>query len=280
MARKFSRSRFFHWIREYGATIVAGNPTTINMLMNGSDKVSAADVPTLRFMTSSSAPLLVEEWQRFEGRFGIAIAQGYGSSEAGWIAGSNERTRRLGSVGRPLPYHDLKIVDQEGRPLPPGEIGFVELGNDRDREYRYLAEDGSVRVGARGRLRTGDLGHLDGEGYLYVTGREKDLIIRGGVNIAPVEIDGILLQHPEVAEAATVGVPNRIYGEEVVSYVVFKPGRQVTEETLFAHCRERLPAFKTPKRFIFRTGLPKSDRGKMDRKALIEEWKRSDAGFD
>jgi acyl-coenzyme A synthetase/AMP-(fatty) acid ligase len=278
MARKFSRSRFFGWIRTHEATIAAGNPTTLSMLMRNEDGVSGADLPTLRFMTSSSAPLTVEEAKRFEDRFEVPIGQGYGTSEAGWIAGSNETSRRLGSVGRPLPYHELRIVGGDGRPLPAGEAGLVELGNDPDREYRYVSEDGTVKVHARGRFRTGDLGYLDDDGYLFVTGRERDLIIRGGVNIAPLEIDGVLMRRAEIAEAATVGIPDSIYGEEVVSYVVVKPDARIGEAALLAHCGAYLPAFKAPKAIRFTDSLPKTARGKIDRKSLIEDWQRARAG--
>jgi acyl-CoA synthetase (AMP-forming)/AMP-acid ligase II len=277
MARKFSRSRFFGWIRDHKATIAAGNPTTLNMLMSEAGALSGADFPSLRYITSSSAPLTVEEAKRFEARFKIPIGQGYGTSEAGWIAGSNDATRRLGSVGKPLPYHDLKIVDAEGCALPAGEIGLVELGNDPAREYRYVDPNGGVQVHARGRFRTGDLGYLDADGYLFITGRERDLIIRGGVNIAPIEIDGVLLQREEVAEAATIGVPDPIYGEEVVSYVVLKPDAAIGEAALLKHCGASLPAFKAPKQILFREALPKSERGKIDRRALIAEWQREAA---
>jgi acyl-CoA synthetase (AMP-forming)/AMP-acid ligase II len=134
-----------------------------------------------------------------------------------------------------------------------------------------------VKVHATGRFRTGDLGYLDADGYLFITGRERDLIIRGGVNIAPIEIDGVLLQRDEVAEAATIGVPDPIYGDEVVSCVVLAPGTNVTEAALLAHCGATLPAFKAPKQILFRDALPKTERGKIDRKALIADWMRDNA---
>ena len=273
MARKFSQSRYFDWIREFGITVAAGNPTTINMLVNRPVAVSGAELPDLRYITSSSAALMVADWKAFEEMYGIRIAQGCGTSEAGWIAGSNERTRRMGSVGRPHAYQNLTIVDDEGSALPAGEIGAIELGRHPDNEFRYLAEDGSYRVNARGRARTGDLGYLDADGYLYITGRARDLIIRGGINIAPTEIDNLVLQMPGVAEAATVGVPDRIYGEEVVVYVVPRPDAALDEAAVLAHCEAALPHAKRPKEAIFRESLPKTERGKMDRKALVEEWR-------
>ena len=275
MARRFSQSRYFEWIREFGITVAACNPTAINMLINRPIPVSGADLPHLRYITSSSAALMVADWKAFEEMYGIRIAQGYGSSEAGWIAGSNERTRRMGSVGRPHAYQNLAIVDDEGNPLPAGEIGAIELGRHPDNEFRYLAEDGSYRVNARGRARTGDLGYLDADGYLHITGRTRDLIIRGGINIAPTEIDNLVLQMPEVAEAATIGVPDRIYGEEVVVYVVRKPGAALDEVAVLAHCEAVLPHAKRPKQAVFRAELPKNERGKMDRQALVAEWRDS-----
>lgn len=275
LGRKFSRRRFFGDIGRLKATIAAGNPTVINMLLQGPDRARGTDLPHLRFVTSSSAPLLVEEWRRFEERFGITVAQGYGTSETGWIAGCDDRTRRFGTVGRPLPYHRAAIVGGDGRELPPGEIGRVEVGGFEDNAYRYIAEDGEIRINAVGRTRTGDIGYLDADGYLHLTGREKELIIRGGVNISPVEIDDVLLQLPGVAEAATIGVPDRIYGEEVVSYVVLKPETRLAASDILKICSERVSAFKAPKQIVFCNSLPKTERGKLDRKALLQEWRRT-----
>jgi acyl-coenzyme A synthetase/AMP-(fatty) acid ligase len=275
MAKKFSATRFFDDLRAHGVTVAAGNPTVINMLLGTGAPVGRKDLPTLRFVTSSSAPLLPEQWRRFEERFGIPVAQGYGSSETAWIAVNPGRERRFGSVGRPLAYHRLAIVDAAGRALPLGEIGHVELGAWDDNDYRYLGDDGTVRVSSRGRIRPGDIGYLDTEGFLHLTGREKELIIRGGVNISPVEIDGVLMQCAEISEAATVGVPDTVWGEEVVSYVVMRPGSQFAPDELMRFCATQLPPFKAPKQILLRDQLPKSERGKLDRKALVAEWNRS-----
>jgi acyl-CoA synthetase (AMP-forming)/AMP-acid ligase II len=123
-------------------------------------------------------------------------------------------------------------------------------------------------------MKSGDLGFLDDEGYLHLTGRAKDLIIRGGVNISPVEIDGVLMRRPEVVEACTVGVPDKVYGEEVVAYVVLRPGSGVGADDILRHCHVTLPAFKAPKRIVLSDALPKTERGKLDRKALVERWRR------
>lgn len=272
LAEKFSASRFFQHLHEHEVTISTGNPTTINILLNSEQNARRDDVPKLRFITSSSAPLLLEEWKRFEQKFGIPVAQGCGASEASWIAAIPGERRRLGTVGRPFAYHDLAIVDSEGRRLPAGEIGYVELGGLGDHPFRYLGDDGEVKVHSRGRFRTGDLGSLDAEGFLTLSGREKELIIRGGAKISPVEIDSFLMQHADVIEAATIGVPDAVYGEEVMSYVVARPG--VDADTLLRYCAGALPAFKAPKRIVLSaSSLPKTERGKLDRRALAERWK-------
>ena len=277
MAQKFSASRFFPHVREHRVTVAAGNPTTINILLNGDGAAHRDNLPSLRFLTSSSAPLTVEEWRRFEERIGIPIAQGYGSSETGWIAAIPGERRRHGTVGRPFPYHDIAIVGGNGQ-LDKGVIGQVEIGGFPNHDYRYLAEDGRVTVSCRGRMLTGDLGLIDEDGYLRVTGRAKDLIIRGGVNISPLEIDSFLMQHPALIEVATVGVPDAVYGEEVVSYVVARPGGGVDAATLLRYCSDGLPAFKAPKRIVLTAALPKTERGKLDRRALAEQWRRDTGG--
>ena len=275
LAEKFSASRFFAHLREHGVTIATGNPTTINILLNSGQSAHRDDVPKLRYMTSSSAPLLLEEWKKFEQRFGIPVAQGCGASEVSWIAAIPGEARRLGKVGRPLPYHDLAIVDAEGRRLPPGDIGYIELGGlGADHPFRYLGEDGEIKIHCRGRFRTGDLGALDGDGFLTITGREKDLIIRGGAKISPLEIDSFLMQHADVIEAATIGVPDAIYGEEVMSYVVVRPGAGLAADDILSYCAGTLPAFKAPKKIVLSpSALPKTERGKLDRKALAERWR-------
>ncbi len=275
MGRKFTRSRFFQHIAEYGATIAAGNPTTINMLLNSDDPLNVEALSSLRFVISSSAPLLSEDWRRFEQHFGIPVAQSYGCSEIGWIATNPGADRHIGTVGKPAPYHKLAIVNDRGQPLPVEEIGHVEVGGFPDNDYRYLTEDGTIKVHSRGRLRTGDIGFLDADGYLHITGREKDLIIRGGINISPLEIDSILMQRPEVIEVATVGIPDRTYGEEVVSFVVARPGANIDVDDLLRYCGTFLPAAKAPKQIVLSNYLPKTARGKLDRRALAQQWTSS-----
>ena len=272
LARKFSHSRYFDWLAKYRATIAAGNPTTLNMLNNRPHVITGADLPHLRYIFSSSAPLLRKDWSAFEARYHIPIAQGFGASEINWITGCDELSRRFGSVGRPLANQTLRIVDADGASLPVGEAGAVEVERGKDAVYRYLRADGSLYTHATGRIQTGDLGYLDDDGYLFLTGRSKEIIIRGGINISPREIDNIVLELAGVAEAATIGVPDDIHGEAIVVFLALKPGIELSREDVLAHCRARLAEAKVPQQIVVMAALPKTARGKMDRRALVAAW--------
>jgi len=271
VARRFSRSRFFDWIRRHGITFAAGVPTVINMLLNEPTGVTADDTPSLRLMTCSTAPLSPEQWKRFEETYGVTLLQLYGMSEAGWICGNRHYRRRMGTVGPPARHQEFAIVDAEGAPCPPGTEGEVEIGGPQTC-IATITPEGEWTDERDRRMRTGDLAVMDEDGFVTVTGRTKDLIIRGGVNIAPLEIDNILLQDPRIGEAAAVGVPDPIYGEEVVCYVVPRPGEALAEDEVLAHCAGRLPEFKRPKHAYIVDALPKSDRGKVRRDDLKALW--------
>lgn len=275
MAKHFSQSRYFDWLREHEIDIGFVVPTIINMLLSRPQPVTGHDLPRLRFLTSSSAPLLDEQWRRFETTYGIVLAQSAGSSEGGNTAAHRGAARKIGTIGRPLKYQAIRIVDRDGNDLPSGETGEIIVGGGKQQAYGYLNPDGTIeRMPADGH-HTGDLGFFDADGHLHITGRAKELIIRGGVNIAPLEIDAVLAAHPAVAEAGAFGVPHPIYGEEVVAYVTLKDGAQATPDELAAHCAGRLPAFKTPKEVYIRDALPKNPRGKLDRVALMAHYKEA-----
>ena len=178
----------------------------------------------------------------------------------------------MGSVGKPLAYHRLSIIGEDGAVLSAGEIGHIELGAETSREYGYLKGDGSIDVTHVGRLRTGDLGYLDEEGYLFITGRAKDLIIRGGINISPMEIDYVISQFPGISAVASVGVPDDIYGEEVAAFVVINKDVSPRVDEILHHCRTYLAEIKVPKSIHIINALPRNARGKLDRKALKELW--------
>ena len=270
-ARRFSRGRFFDWIADYRPTVTIGVPTVVNMLLRDDGPPPGAGFAGVRFMSSSTAPLMVSQHERFEETYGIELMQLYGMSEGGVVAGNHAGKRRIGSVGPPGLYQNLRIVDANGTPVPAGRIGEIEIGGAQN-AAAYLLEGGAVEPIRGTRLKTGDLGYIDEDGFLHVTGRAKDVIIRGGVNIAPLEIDNVLTRHKAVAEAATIGVPDPVYGEAVVSYVAVRPGASLAARDLERHCEETLPEFKRPREILVRDGLPKNAHGKIDRAALRAEW--------
>ena len=275
LARKFSASRFFNWIKDHQATIAAGNPTTISMLINRPSEIRGGDIPHLRYITSSSAPLLIQDWQNFEALYDVKVCQGYGASEVGWISASNENCRKQGSVGKPLAYQNLKVVDDDGEPLPAPSIGFIELGPSQETEFKYLDENGDKHISAKGRVKTGDMGYYDEEGYLFISGRQKDLIIRGGINISPLEIENVISGLPGIAEVAAFGIEDKIYGEGVAAVVVLQDQCDLSVEDVINHCQQNLSAVKIPERVNITEQLPKTDRGKLDRKSLKELWSQN-----
>jgi acyl-coenzyme A synthetase/AMP-(fatty) acid ligase len=270
VAKRFSHSRFFDWIQKYGITFSAGVPTVVNMLLNKPLGYTAKDVPTLRLMSCSSAPLTAQQWQQFEDMYGVTLLQWYGMSETGWICGNRHYKKKMGTVGPPAPHQELIIVDSTGKECPPDVEGEITVGGPQ-MAIGYLLDDGSIEPVLGKRMTTGDLGIQDADGFVRVTGRRKDLIIRGGVNIAPLEIDEILIKLQSIAEAAAVGVPDKIYGEEVVCYVVPKD-KTLTEAIVLEHSRQFLPSAKMPKQVLIVPELPKSDRGKVLRDKLREAW--------
>ena len=272
LARKFSQSHFFDWLRDYHITVAAGVPTVINMLLARPVPIHQKDLPALRYMTSSSAPLAREKHEEFEARYGIQVIQAGGMSEAGFMAGNSPRWRKLGSLGKPMRHTRLTFVDEAGRECGPGEEGEMVVAG-RKMAAGYVAPGGGMTPIPKDGFPTGDMGYRDAEGFIFLTGRKKDLIIRGGVNVSPMEVTNALLEHAAVLEAATVGVPDAIYGEEVASFVVRRPGGGATAEELLEHCRGRLPEFKVPKAILFVDAIPKTDRGKVAKKDLVSLWR-------
>ncbi|NQU70459.1 MAG: long-chain fatty acid--CoA ligase [Rhodospirillales bacterium] len=277
MARRFSHGRFFDWIRDNGITVVAGVPTVVNMLLSKPVAVTGDDLPSLRLMTSSSAPLAPDQWRAFEELYKIKLLQFYGASEGGWLCGNRHDWCKLGTAGLAARHMDLAIIDGDGATCPPDVEGEITIRGPQT-AVATITPDGVYEdhrpYRLIDRMRSGDLGVMDSDGFVTVTGRVKDLIIRGGVNIAPLEIDGVVMRHDKIHEAAAVGIPDEIYGEEIICYVVLRDRAMLEDGKLDAHCRTILPHVKTPKRFITVTELPKSDRGKIRRDALKELWAR------
>ena len=224
-------------------------------------------------MTSSTAPLSVDKHLEFEKTYGIQIVQLAGGTETGFMCGNHPGRRKLGSIGRPTLNMRVRILDDAGRELPPGEEGEMVVDGRQLASAYWLGPDRLVPIPQEG-FRNGDLARRDDEGYVYITGRKKDIIIKGGVNIASLEITNCLLEHADVADAATLGVRDDIYGEVPVGFAAPRPGRRPAEAALLERCRSRLVAFKVPAAIVVVDSVPKNANGKIDREALGAMWQR------
>src|SRR5206468_10978892 len=197
--------------------------------------------------------------------------QDCGLTGAGGMPGNPPDERRVDSMGPPMPHVVASIISETGAACAPGDEGEL-LVSGRQMASAYLTARGRLEPIPQDGFLTGDLARVDADGYLYVTGRKKDLIIRGGVNVAPAEITTALLAHAAVADAATIGVPDAVYGEAIVSFVAARPGQRVTPAQMREHCRARLAAFKVPAHVIVVDVIPKTERGKVARRALEQLW--------
>jgi len=274
MPHRFSVSNFWEQVAQYGCTWINLVPTMISYLLNAAEgRTSPPDTSGIRFCRSASAPLPPAQHTAFEERFGLGVIETMGLTETAAPCFTNPldpARRKLGSPGQAF-GNEARIVDAEGRDLPAGETGEILVrGPNVMKGYFKNPEETAKTLLADGWLRTGDLGHFDEDGFLFVTGRIKELIIKGGENIAPREIDEALLNHPAVLEAAVVGIPDEHYGQELMACVVLKEGESCTAEALREFCVKVLGAFKTPKIFRFLDELPRGPSGKIQRLRLLE----------
>jgi long-chain acyl-CoA synthetase len=275
MPHRFSVSQWWTLVGRYRPTWLNVVPTIIAYLTHGPDLTlaQAAASRCVRFARSASAPLPPEQHRAFETRFGISVLEAMGLTECASVAFANPldpRERKVGSPGRPLGMA-ARVVAPDGTVLGTSERGEIELaGENVMLRYHRDPEATARTLRPGGWLATGDLGYRDADGFYFITGRLKELIIKGGENIAPREIDEALLLHPAVLEAAAVGIPDLEYGQEILACVVLKPSCVCSEEELRAHCLRELGRYKTPKAFRFVTELPKGPSGKVQRLKLVE----------
>jgi malonyl-CoA/methylmalonyl-CoA synthetase len=251
------------------ATVLMGVPTFYTRLL-GDERFTAALAAGVRLFVSGSAPLLRETFDAFEARTGQRILERYGMSEAGMIT-SNPLAgeRRGGTVGPPLPGVSVRVADAADAPLPAGETGAIQIrGPNVFLGYWGMPEKTREEFTADGWFRTGDVGRFDDDGYLSIVGRAKDLIISGGFNVYPKEIEIELDALPGVLESAVIGLPHADFGEAVTAVVVPRPGATLDASALVASLRGRLAAFKLPKRVIVVDELPRNAMGKVQKAEL------------
>jgi len=240
-----------------------------------------ADLSSVQLCSVGSAPLAPFVIERLQAKMpDAAVNNNYGMTEAGsvyCITPKGEAVRRPGAVGQPVPPAEVEIVDEDGKAVPTGEVGEVRLHiPGRTREY-FGDPEATADTWVDGWLVTGDLGRVDEDGYLYIVGRSKDVIIRGGNNIHATDVEHVILSHPDVAEAAVVGAPHPVLGEDVVAFVVLKPGAKVGAEELRSFVLEQLADYKVPRRWQFVGSLPRNATGKVVKPKLRQQLEEATA---
>jgi long-chain acyl-CoA synthetase len=271
---KFEVETVLKMIQKHRPTLFPGAPTIYIGLLNH-PKIKQYDLSSIDSCISGSAPLPVEVQQKFEEITGGKLVEGYGLTESSPVTHSNflwDRPRIKGSIGVPYPDTDAAILSLDSREvLPAGEIGEIAVKGPQVMKGYWNRQEETLQTIQNGWLMTGDLGYMDKEGYFYVVDRKKDMIIAGGFNIYPREIEEVLYEHEEIVEAVVAGVPDLYRGETVKAYVVLKKGSTITHDELDQFARKHLAVYKVPKVYEFRDELPKNVVGKVLRRMLVEE---------
>jgi long-chain acyl-CoA synthetase len=267
---RFDPKRVLAAIAAEKVTVFEGVPTMYSALLSAAEGVDV-DASSLRVCVSGGAALPVEVLRQFEARFGCIILEGYGLSETSPVASFNHpnAVRKVGSVGTPIRGVQMRVVDERGNELPVGEPGEVQIrGHNVMKGYLGLPEATAASI-VDGWFATGDIGRIDDDGYFYIVDRKKALIIRGGYNVYPREIEEVLYEHPAVAEAAVVGIAHDTLGEEVGAAVALVPGATTTVDELQAFVKERVAAYKYPRRIWLVDSLPMGPTGKILRRQIV-----------
>lgn len=276
MLPRFEPKTALHAMQEEQITVFAGVPTMYWALLNYPEAENydlKAIAKKLRLCVSGGASMPVEVMKSFEKRFSVPILEGYGLSESSPIASFNhlDRERKVGSVGIPIWGVEMRIVDENDQPVPQGEKGEIVIRGHNIMKGYYKREEINREVLRNGWFHTGDVGTMDEDGFFYIVDRTKDMIIRGGFNVYPREIEEVMMQHPAISYAAVLGVPDDRNGEEIKAFVVLKAGEKLQTEGLIDWCKEKLASYKYPRHIEFRESLPMTATGKILKKELRKE---------
>ncbi|HDZ18181.1 hypothetical protein LCGC14_1216330 [marine sediment metagenome] len=266
-----------HWetVEKYKASTFSAVPTVLSILLRMPHE--NLDLTSLKFIICGAAPLPVEVFKEFEETFDCMIVEGYGLTEGTCASSVNplptetEDRRKVGSIGLPLPGNEMKIVDSDGKDVPPNTKGEIVIKGDNVMKGYFKNPEANAETLKGNWLYTGDVGLMDDDGFFFITDRKKDMIIRGGENIYPREIEEVLYSHPDVSLATVIGVRDKIYGELPKAFIVLKEGKSVTDEQIIDYCKKNLANFKVPKYVEFRDDLPKTPTGKIMKQPLREE---------
>jgi long-chain acyl-CoA synthetase len=265
MLPRFDPEKALEIIERDGVTVFQGVPTMYNAMLHA-ERADSTDTSKMRMCMSGGAAIPVELIRGFEEKFGCIILEGYGLSETSPVASFNhpDRERKAGSIGTPIEGVEMQVWDNEGNELPQGEVGEIVIrGHNVMKGYWDRPDATREAIDDEGWFRTGDMAKVDDDGYFFIVDRKKDLIIRGGYNVYPREIEEVLYEHPAVQEAAVVAVPDEALGEEVGAAVVVCKGESLTADELKAYVKEQVAAYKYPRKIWFIDELPKGPTGKI-----------------
>ena len=268
MAR-FDASRALDIIAADHVTVFEGVPTMYSALLEQQAR-QPRDMASLRLGVSGGAALPVETLRRFEAGFDCMVLEGYGLSETSPVASFNhpQKERKVGSIGTPIAGVDFKLIDDDGRETAPGQPGEIAIRGHNVMKGYWQKPDETAAALADGWFKTGDIARVDDDGYYYIVDRKKDLIIRGGFNIYPREVEEVLYEHPAVLEAAVIGLPHESLGEEIGAAIALREGQSASLEELQTFVKERLAAYKYPRRLWLVDSLPKGPTGKIVRRLV------------
>lgn len=272
---KFSAKKFWNIISDYQITSFGSVATMLAMLLNTYPDGVPEGLKTdqLRFAMCGSAPVPAKVMKKFEETFNCSVIEGYGLSESTCRSTFNppDERRRAGSCGLPI-GNEMTVVDDDDNEVPDGELGEIVLRGENILKGYFKNPEATEKAFRGGWFHTGDVGYRDKDGFFYIVDRKTDMIIRGGENIYPREIDELLYQHPAVAAAATIGVPDQLYGEEVAAFIVLKNGAQATQEEIIDYCKTELADYKCPKSIHFVKDIPKGPTGKLLKRELAARF--------
>lgn len=277
MLPRFDAGRALRIMLDHGITVFAGVPTMYWALLNAAASLTDGEKERLRsrltFAMSGGAALPVEILRRFEEVYGIGILEGYGLSETSPVASFNhpDRERRPGTIGQPIFGVEMRVVDENDREVPVGEPGEIAIRGHNVMKGYHKRPDATAAAMRGGWFHSGDIGVMDEDGYFRVVDRLKDMILRGGFNVYPREVEEVLMTHPAVSLAAVVGVPHEQHGEEIKAFVVLQDGASLTPEDLISWSKEQMAAYKYPRLVEFRSELPMNATGKILRRTLRDQ---------
>jgi long-chain acyl-CoA synthetase len=261
---RFEPAKALEILQRDGCTVFEGVPTMYGALLNHPGR-DAIDASGLRVCASGGASMPVEVMRGFEEAFGCKVLEGYGLSETSPVASFNhpDRERKPGSIGTPIAGVEFKLVDEAGEAVAAGAIGEILIRGHNVMKGYWERPEATAESIRDGWFATGDMARIDDDGYYFIVDRKKDLIIRGGYNVYPREVEEVLYEHPAVREAAVIGVPDKEWGEEVGAAVALKDGEAVEAEELQAFVKEQVAGYKYPRRIWFVDELPKGPTGKI-----------------